>query len=160
MFAVHLVERGTVGRGVVAEPGGPGDLASLGLDRLELGQADLVDLARVHLERRPAADRGPIQLLAVGRRPDARLLAAGVAVLAAERLEERRVGRVDLVADDVADPLAVGVAGALDAARDDRLVDRDGEHPLELGDRPLGHDRRGGQAGAERLLEDVGVGLP
>ena len=69
-----------------------------------------------------------------------------------------RVGRVDLVADDVADPLAVGVRRALDAARDDRLVDRDGEHPLELGDGPLGHDRRRGQPGAEALAQDVGVG--
>ena len=71
------------------------------------------------------------------------LLAAGVAVLAAQRLEEGGVGRVDDVADDVADPLAVGVGGALDTARDDGLVDRDGEQPLDLGDRPLGHDATG-----------------
>ena len=68
------------------------------------------------------------------------------------------IGRVDLVADDLADPFAVGVGRALDARGDDRLVDRDGQHPLELGDRPLGHDRRRRQPAAERLAQDVGVG--
>ena len=38
-----------------------------------------------------------------------------MAVLAAERLEERGIGRIDLVADDVADPFAVGVGRALHA---------------------------------------------
>ena len=103
------VERGAVGRGVVAEPGCLRDLAPLRLDGLHLGQADLVDVAGVHLQRGPAADRGAVDLLAIGRRPDARLLAAGVPVLATERLEEGRVRGVDDIADDVADPLAVGV---------------------------------------------------
>ena len=47
-----------------------------------------MDLLGVELERRPAPDRGPVDGVAVGRRPDARLLAAGEPVLAAERVEE------------------------------------------------------------------------
>ena len=140
------------------KPAARGDLAPLVLDRLELVQADLVDLARVHLEGRPAPDRRPVDRLAVGRRPDAGLLATGVPVLATQRLEEGRVGGIDDVADDLADALAVGVGRALHAGRDDRLVDRDLEHALDLGDRPLGHDRRRRQPGAERLAQDVGVG--
>ena len=84
--------------------------AALGLDRLELLEADPVDLLGVEVERRPAADRGPVQLLAVGRRPEAGLLAGRRQVVAAERVEERPVGRVDDVADDVADALAVRLA--------------------------------------------------
>ena len=79
------------------------------------------------------------------------LLAAGGEVVALERVEERRVGRVDDVADDVADALAVRVGRDLDHRRDDRRLDRDRQHPLDLGDRPLGDDPRRGQAGVETL---------
>ena len=67
-------------------------------------------------------------------------------VVALERLEERGVGRVDLVPDDVANRLAILVARHRDERRHDGLLDRRREHPLELGDRPLGDDARRGQA--------------
>jgi hypothetical protein len=80
-----------------------------------------------------------------------------VPVLAAKRLEEGGVGRVDDVADDLPDALPVLVGRALDAARDDRRFRRDRQHPLELGDDPLGDDRRRGQPAFEALAQDAGV---
>ena len=152
------VEMGSIGRRVVAEPGGTGDRPALVLDRLELVETGLVDLLRVEIEGRPAADRRPVELLAVGRRPEARLLARGREVVAAQCLQERAVGRVDHVPHDLADPFAVGLRRHLDHRRHDRRLDRDGEHPLDLGDRPLGHDARRGQARCQSVAQDLGVG--
>ena len=78
-------------------------------------------------------------------------------VLAAERVEEGLVGGVDDVADDLADPLAVRLGRDLDHRGDDRLVDRDGQHPLDLGDGPLGDDPRGRQARGHAVAEELGV---
>ena len=117
-----------------------------------------MDLLRVELERRPAPDRGPVDGVAVGRRPDARLLAAG------DRYSPRSVSRkawsagIDDVADDLADPLAVGLGRDLDHRGDDRLVDRHRQHPLDLGDGPLGDDARRGQPGGHPVAEELGVG--
>ena len=159
VFAGSPIERRAVRRRVVAEARASGDLAPLVVDAGELLEADLVDLLGVHLERRPAADRGAVDRVAVGRRPDAGLLAAGVAVLALQRLEERGIGRVDDVADDVADPLAIRLRARLDAARDDRAR-RSGSTSMRSSwaivrsvtidgaVRPL----------TERLAQDVGVG--
>src|SRR6185503_13127411 len=112
------LERRPVRLDVVAETGRVRDGSSFVVDTGELFEPDPMDLLGVHLERRPAADRGAIDRVTVRSRPDARLLTAGVAVLAAKRLEEGRIGRVDDIAHDVADPLAIGVGRALDAARD------------------------------------------
>ena len=152
------VEGRPIRGGVVAEPGGVGDHPALGLDRLELLEADPVDLLGIEVERRPAADRGPVELLAVRRGPEAGLLAGRREVVAPERLEEGLVGRIDDVADDVADPLAVGLGCDLDHRGHDRRLDRDLEHPLDLGDRPLGHDPRRGQPGGEPVAQELGVG--
>ena len=153
------VERRAVGGGVVPEPFRTRDLAPLCLDRFELRQTDLVDLERLHIERGPAADRGPVDLLPVGCRPDARLLAAGVAVLATQCVEESGIGREDDIAHDLADPLAVPIGGAPNARRDDGVRDRDGEHPLHLRDGPLGHDRWRRQSAAQPLAQDGHIGL-
>ena len=58
-------ERRAIPVGVVAEPGAAGDLAALRLDVLEIVEADLVDLLRIHLERRPGPDLRPVQAVAV-----------------------------------------------------------------------------------------------
>ena len=112
----------------------------------------------VEVERRPGPDLGPVERVAV-RAPTTARAPSRVAgeVVAAERVEERRVGRVDDVADDVADLLAVGVRRHLGERRDDRLVDRDREQPLELGDGPLGDDPGRRQAAVEALAQDVRV---
>ena len=96
--------------------------------------------------------------LAVGRGPDARILARAGQVVAAERLEERRVGRDDDVAHDVAHAFAIGLVATwtIDGTIADSIGHR--EHPLDLGDRPLGHDARRGQAARESLAQDLGVG--
>ena len=107
-------ERRSVGRRVVAEALGPGDRPPLGLDRLELLEADPVDLLGIDLERGPGQDLGPIQRVAVGRGPEAGIDPAGRQVVAAERLEEGPIGRVDDVADDLRIRLPVGVGGDLD----------------------------------------------
>ena len=44
LLAGSAASDGAIGRGVVAEPGGAGDLAAFGLDRLQLVEPDLVDL--------------------------------------------------------------------------------------------------------------------
>ena len=150
-------QRRAVGLRVVAEACRAGDLATRQLDDLELLEPDAVDLLGRQLQRRPGPDLGPVEGVAVRRRPDARLLAGRREVVAAERLEERRVGRVDDVADDVADPLAVGIRGDLGHRRDDRLLDRDREQALQLLDGPLGDDPRGRQARFDALLEDADV---
>ena len=131
---------------------------ALRLDRLELLEADPVDLLGVEVERRPAPDRGAVELLAVRRRPEARVLAGRRQVVAAERVEEREVGRVDDVADDVADALAVRLRGDLDHRRHDGRLDRDLEHPLDLGDRPLGDDARRGEPRRQAVAQDLRVG--
>ena len=146
-----------IGRRVVAEAGPAGDGPSLGLDRLELVEAGLVDLRRIQVERRPAQDLGPVQLVAVGRRPDPVLLARRGQVLAPERLEERLVGGVDLVPDDGADGLPILVARHGDERRHDGLVDRRRQHPLQLGDRPLGDDPGRGEAAGHRLAQQLAV---
>ncbi len=151
------VEGRPIGRGVVAEPGLAGDLAALRLDALELGEADVVDVLRIEVERRPAADRRAVDGVAVGRRPDAGVLAGRREVRAAQRLEELEVGRIDVLPDRVADLLAVRLGRDLDHRGDDRLLDRHRQHPLDLGDRPLGHDARRGQPRGEAVAQDVGV---
>ena len=79
-------------------------------------------------------------------------------IVAPERVEERAVRRVDEVAHDVADPLPIGLGGDLDHRRDDGRLDRDREHALDLGDGPLGDDARRGQARAQPVPQDLGVG--
>ncbi len=151
------LERGAIRLDVVTEARGGGDDPSLVVDARELLEPDAVDLLRVHLEGRPAADRRAVDRVAVGRGPDAGLLAARVPIFAAEHLEVRRVRRIDDVPDDLADALALLVGGTLDAVRDDRGLDRDRQHPLDLRDDPLRDDRWGGQPALERLAQDVGV---
>src|SRR5690349_4484976 len=82
------LERDTIGADVVAESRGARDRAALIVDRGEGFEADAVDLLGIHLERRPAADRGAVDRVTVRGRPDARLLPAGMAVFATQRLEE------------------------------------------------------------------------
>ncbi len=112
----------------------------------------------VEIERRPAPDRRPIEGLAVGRRPEPGVVARAGQVVAAERVEERPVGRVDHIADDLADALAVRVCRHLDHRRHDRRLDGDGEHPLDLGDGPLRNDARRRQAAGEPVAQDGLVG--
>ena len=114
------VERGPVGRRVVAEAGGAGDHAALRLDRLELVEADPVDLLRVELERRPAPDLGPVEGSPLGadQRPGSSRLAARYSPRSASR--KARSAGIDDVADDLADPLAVRLGRDLDHRRDDR----------------------------------------
>jgi hypothetical protein len=68
-----------------------------------------MDVLGFHLERGPATDRRAVDRIAVRCGPDARFLAAGVTVLPAERVEERGIGRVDDIADHVADAFAIGI---------------------------------------------------
>ena len=121
---------------------------------VELLEADPVDRLGVELERGPRADRGPVQRLAVGRRPEAGLLAGQRQVFVAQDLEERSIGRVGHVADRITDALPVGVRGDLDHRRHDGALDRDLEHALDLGDRPLGDDPRGGQPRCHAVAQD------
>ena len=117
-----------------------------------------MDLGRLEGERRPGQDLGPVQRLAVGRRPQAGLLAAGGQVGAAQRVQEGLVGRDHLVADDRQDPLAILVIGHPCDLDDDRRLGRRLEQSLELGDRPLGHDPGGGQAARDPFPEQLDVG--
>src|SRR4029079_17178721 len=70
------VQGSSVRGGVVAEAGCPADLTALVLDRGKLVESDLVDVVGVEIERRPAPDGGPVQLLAVRGGPDPGLLPA------------------------------------------------------------------------------------
>ena len=117
-----------------------------------------MNVLRLHVERRPGADLGPVEHFAVRRGPQPGLLAGRREVVAAEDFEESRISRVDLVTDHVADALAILLRGDLCHRRNDRLRDRDREQPIELLDRPLGDDPRGGEAGGKALAQDVGVG--
>ena len=152
------LERGSVGSRVVAVAGGVRHLPPLLLDGLELLQAGPMDFLRVEVKGRPAPDRRPVEPLTIGRGPEAGVLAGRGKVLTLERLEEGGVGRVDDVPDDVTDPLAVRFGRDLDHGRHDGRSDRDGQHPLDLGDGPLGDDPRGGQARREPVAEQLGVG--
>ena len=80
--------------GVVAEALGAGDRSALALDLLELLDADAMQVLGVEIERGPGPDLGPVQLLAIGRRPQPGLLATRGAVLAPEapRGRPRRPG--------------------------------------------------------------------
>ena len=131
--------------------------AALLLDLLELVEADLVEILRVERERRPRQDLGAIEGVAVGRRPEAGLFAAGVAVLAAQLVEIGLIGRIDDLADDPLDLGALFGRGDLGVRDDDRLVGRDGQDALELRDRPLGDDPRRGQAAPEPLAQELAV---
>ena len=132
-----------VGGRVVAETRRPRDLPPLGLDAVELVEPDLVDLCRIEVERRPAPDRGPVELVAIGRRPEPGVLARRGQVVALEGLEERRIRRVDARRGRCR-----GCARGPPRWRPwtidghDRRLDRDLQHALDLGDRPLGHDPR------------------
>ncbi len=117
-----------------------------------------MNVLRLHVERRPGADLGPVEHFAVRRGPQPGLLAGRREVVAAEDFEEGGIGRVDLVADDLANSLAILLGGDLGHRRNDRLRDRDREEPIELLDGSLGDDPRGGEAGGEALAQDVGVG--
>ena len=72
-----------------------------------------MDLLGIDLERRPGQDLGPIQRLAVGGGPEARIVPAGRQVVVPERLEECPIGGHDDVADELLDPGAVGLGGDL-----------------------------------------------
>ena len=62
-----------------------------------------------------------------------------------------------MLPDRVADLLAVRLGRDLDHRGDDRLLDRHRQHPLDLGDRPLGHDARRRQPRGEAVAQDLGV---
>ena len=146
-----------IGDGVVAEALGSGDRAALHLDLLELVDADLVQILRIERERRPRQDLGAIERVALGRRPEAGLLAAGVPVLAAQLVEERLVGGIDHLADDPLDLGALLVGRDLGVRDHDRLLGRDSEDALELRDRPLGDDARCRQAAPEPLAQELPI---
>ena len=116
-----------------------------------------MDLVRVQVQRRPAADGRPVERLAVRGGPDAGVLAARGEVVALERVEEGHVGRRHDVADDLADAFAVRLGGDLDHRRHERLIERDLEHPLDLGDGPLDDDARRRQAGRQALGQRLDV---
>ena len=147
-----------VGGRVVTEALGPSDRPALDVDRLELLEPDPVDLLGFDVEGRPGQDLGPVQRLAVGRRPEAGLLPAGGQVAVLDRLEEGSIGRQDDVADEPLDPGPIGLGGDPRPGRHDRLVGRNLEQPLELGDGPLGDDPRGRQAAGQALEEQLAVG--
>ena len=117
-----------------------------------------MDVLRLQVERRPGADLRPVERIAVRSGPQSRLLARRREVLAAKDLEEGGVGGIDLVADDVADALAILLGGDLGHRRNDRLGDRDREQPLELLDGPFGDDSRRRQARCEAFAKDVRIG--
>ena len=81
-----------------------------------------MDVRGLHVERRPAPDRVAVQRVAVGRPRRGRAAPASPRGRARERVEEPAVRRVDDLAHDVADALAVGVARHLRHRRDDRLA--------------------------------------
>ena len=80
-----------------------------------------MNVLRLHVERRPRADLGPIERVAVRRGPQPGFLAGRREVVAAKDLEEGRIGRVDLVADHLANALTILLRGDLGHRRDDRL---------------------------------------
>src|SRR6266550_1255863 len=135
-------ERRPIGLRVGAEARVFSDLATAGFGHLEFLEADPVDVLRLQVERRPGADLRPVERIAVRSGPQSRLLARRREVLAAKDLEEGGVGGIDLVADDVADALAILLGVDLCHRRNDRLGDRDREQPLELLDGPLGDKDR------------------
>ena len=116
-----------------------------------------MDFLGVELERGPRADRGPVQRLAVGRRPQAGLLAGQRQVFVAQDLEEGGVRRVGHIPDRVTDALPIGVRGNLDHRRHDGALDRHLEHAFDLGDRALGDDPRSRQPRRHAVAQDPGV---
>jgi len=110
------------------------------------------------IERRPRADRRPVEPLAVRRRPQARILAGRREILASQRVEEGPIGGIRQVAHDLADAFAIGFIRDLDHRRHDRRFDRHAEHSLDLGDGPLGDDTRRGQPRRDAVPQDLGVG--
>jgi hypothetical protein len=111
----------------------------------------------IEIERCPAPDRRPVELLAVGRGPEPGILAGRRQIFALERLEERGVRGIDDIADDLADLFAVGLVGDLDHGRHDRRLDRDLQHALDLRDRPFGHDPRRRSTRRHAVAQDLGV---
>ena len=151
---------GAVG-GNRVEAGGAGDREPIRIDGRELLQADPVDLRRVEVEARPGPDRHPVQGGAVGRGPQAGLLARRRQVGAAERLDVAGQRRVDHVAHHRrhARPARVVAVGQARPGHDRRLVGGSREQTLGLRDRPLGHDPGGGHAGRPGLREQVEMGV-
>ena len=138
-------------------PARAGDRPPLVVDRGQLVEADLVDVARLEASVVQRAIAVAVERVAVGRRHEAGLLARRREVLARERLEIPPVGRVHDVAHHLAHALAVLVRGDLRQGGDDRLLDRRVHEPLELVDRPLGDDPGRRPARGAGLVEDLDV---
>ncbi len=116
-----------------------------------------MDLLGVDVEGGPGQDLGPVEGVAVGRRPETRLLAAGGEVLAPEAFEEGGVGRDDHLPDEPLDPLPVGLRGDPGAGHDDRLPGGDLEDALQLLDGPGRHDPRRGQPRGHAVHQQLAV---
>ncbi len=142
---------------VVTEPRVARDLAPLDVDRRQLIQAHLVDVARLQVERGPLADRVPVERLAVGRRDQARLLARRGKVLIAENVEVALVRGVDDVADHLADALTILLGCHLAERGHHGPVERCGEGALDLADGPLCNDPRRRATGRDALAQDLDV---
>ena len=112
----------------------------------------------IQVQRRPGSNLGPVQLLAVGRRPEPRLLARGLAVRAPEGLQERLVGRPYGPADGGDQPVPVRGRRRRHGDCDRRLFVRNGEQPLQLADDPLGHDPGRGQPARQTFPGEFGDG--
>ncbi len=153
------VERRSISGGVVTESGGPTDLPPLLLDRRQFVQPDLVDGRRVQVERGPTPDGGPVQLGAAGSRPQSWVRTGRGEVRTRQGFEERDVSRTDDIADDLPDPLPVLLRRDLDHRWHDRLLRRERQHPLDLGDRALSHDPWSRQTGCHPVVEDLDVRL-
>jgi len=147
------------GPGVVAEPKLSRDHAALAFDRLELLEADPMQVLRLEIERRPGPDLRAVELGARRRGPETGLLAAPAQISLLERREEHLIRWVHRLSHSGRDPLASASFCQSGRGDDRRCLCRAREEPLELTDRSLGHDAIGGEATLETLVQQCQIGL-
>ena len=141
---------------MVTEACAVGDLSAFGLDRLQVSQAEAMELVRIGAQRGPLESQGVVDPLAIRQRGQAGSLSR-LRQDVPGRGEQAGVGRLDVLTNRGGD------LGAIRRGRDGRRHDdgrrlgRLGDSPAELLRESLGDDARRQDALTPRLPDSVDV---
>ncbi len=152
----RILEQRRAQRMTVSMAKAVGDLVHLGLDAVEVGQAEGMDLLGVGVDRRLGPDRQPIRGLAARCGAQAGLLASMRLVVLGEVVAQPAQTGVDVLLDRLGHAWTRVIRDARHS-RGGIVRRRHGEQPIDLLERPPNGDRRRRSSVADTLGERLDV---